>query len=71
MWLETPALDCAALAIVPSAMVKHPDTRCLTVFILFIKLLSEFVTASQEQNVRTPHSLDFTAQELHLPTFIL
>lgn len=71
MWLETPALDCAALDIVPSAMVKHPDARCLAIFILLIKRLSEFVTASRERVVRTPHSLDFTAQELHLPTCIL
>lgn len=71
MCLEAPILDYAALDIVLSATVKYPDTQCLTIFFLLIKHLSEFMKSSWEQDVKTPHSLEFTAQELRLQTFIL
>ena len=49
---------------------KYPQAQSLTTLVLLIKLRAGSRTCSWELDIRTPESLEFTAQELHLPTCV-
>lgn len=53
-----------------SATGKGPQTHFLTIHVFLLKLLAGFRICPWERDIRTPDSLEFTAQELHLPTSV-